>query len=128
MATPAWLPTLVLGLAVVGCDPKPDDSGKKKAEPTKAEPAKPDADTAASGADAGATAEPTVEDPRPAEKYGAPPLPDDKLEAIEPAPDPSPDPVAEDPRPAKKYGAPPPVDPRPAPKYGGPPKPPTPTP
>lgn len=118
MAMPSWLPTLVLGLAVVGCDPKPDAG--KKAEPTKAEPAKPDADTAASGADAGATAEPTVEDPRPAEKYGAPPLPDEGLDTIEP--------TAEEPRPAKKYGAPPKPDeePRPAPKYGGPPKPPAP--
>lgn len=128
-ATPTWLSTLLLGLAVAGCDPKPEPS--KKAEPEKAEPATPEpagttstsgaiepASTAGTGA--GVTTEPVVEDPRPAEKYGAPPLPDTGLEAIEP------EPVVEEPRPAKKYGAPPKPDddePRPAPKYGGPPMP-----
>ena len=131
LAVAAPIAGMVLGLVLAGCAAPaekaeaPAPTPTEPATPTPATPsvpAPPDPSVIVGAADSGAAADPSGPPMRPAEKYGAPPLPDDEVT-----------PVADDgPRPAKKYGAPPRPDevtpvaddgPRPAKKYGAPPRP-----
>ena len=111
---PELLPALLLGLTLAACtskDAKP--AGDTKAKTTTTDPT---ASGGSAGQDDGADA---GAEPRPAEKYGGPPMddgPDPSLDPETPVDDGST--IADDPRPTEKYGGPPLRDeklPKPAP-------------